>query len=183
MIREDKRRVSISKFMALVLRHSREKFGLSVDSKGFVPLVDLFKALKKRFTGIELKDINEIVESFSKERFEIKGDRIRARYGHSINVDLDLKPFQPPQFLYHGTSPKVGEKIKREGLKPMKREYIHLSKTSDEAIAVGKRKSKRPLIFKILAERAQREGTYFYDRGSVVVVKYLAPEFLEPMII
>ncbi|MGB2698336.1 MAG: RNA 2'-phosphotransferase, partial [Candidatus Zixiibacteriota bacterium] len=78
---------------------------------------------------------------------------------------------------------KVGEKIKREGLKPMKREYIHLSKTLDEAIAVGKRKSKKPLIFKILAERAQREGTYFYDRGSVVVVKYLAPEFLEPMII
>lgn len=181
VIREDKKRVSISKFMSLVLRHSPEKFGLNLDAKGFVPQGELLKILKERFTEIELKDVREIVDSFSKERFEIKGDKIRAKYGHSIKVDLNLKPCQPPEFLYHGTSPRSGERIKREGLRPMKRDHVHLSKTVDEAIRVGKRKSKNPLVFKILAKKAQKEGIQFYDRGSVVIVKYLPPNFLEAM--
>ena len=182
-MKKNRRRTNISRFMTLVLRHSPEKFGLKLDSRGFVSLDVFLKVLQNRFSKIELMDIQKIVNSSPKERFEIKGDRIRARYGHSIRVNLEMKPFQAPQFLYHGTSPEAGEKIKREGLKPMKREYVHLSKTLNEAIAVGRRKSKRPLILKILAQRAQKEGTNFYDRGLVVVVKYLAPEFLEPMII
>ena len=178
---KSRRSINISKFMSLVLRHSPEKFGLNLDAKGFVPLVELFKILKKKFTEIEFKDVLEIVDSLSKERFEIKGDKIRARYGHSLKVDLDLKPCQPPEFLYHGTSPRSGERIKREGLKPMKRDHVHLSKTVNDAIKVGKRKSKNPLVFKILARRAQMEGIQFYDRGSVVIVKYLPPNFLEAM--
>ena len=63
----------------------------------------------------------------------------------------------------------------------MKRDHVHLSKTVDEAIWVGKRKSKKPLVFKILAGKAHKEGIQFYDHGSVVIVKYLPPEFLESM--
>jgi putative RNA 2'-phosphotransferase len=178
---KNRRRTNISKFMSLVLRHSPEKFGLNLDSKGFVSLDRFFEVLKKRFSEIELPDIQEIVNSCSKERFEIKGDKIRARYGHSIKIDLDLKSCQPPQFLYHGTSPRSGERIKREGLKPMKRDHVHLSKTINDAIKVGKRRSKNPLVFKILATKAQKEGIQFYDRGSVVLVKYLPHKFLESM--
>jgi len=165
--------------MSLVLRHSPKKFGLNLDSKGFVPVDGLLRVLQSRFSEVDLSDIQEICDSSSKERFEIKGEKIRARYGHSIKVDLNLKPFRPPQFLYHGTTPKLGEKIKREGLKPMRRDLVHLSKTVDEAKSVGKRKARKPLVLKILAGKAQKEGIQFFDRGSVVVAKYIPPEFLE----
>lgn len=178
-MKKDKRKISISKFMSLALRHSPEEFGLHPDPEGFVSLRELLRALQKRFPKIERPDIEEIVNTFSKARFEIKGDRIRARYGHSFEIDLDLKPFDPPEFLYHGTAPKLKRKIKKEGLKPMKREYVHLSKTVEEAIKVGKRKSSSPLVFKILAKKAHHKGIQFFDRGSVVVVKYVPPQFIE----
>jgi len=179
MMREDKRRVSISKFMTLVLRHSPEQYGLKLDSKGFVLLEELLKIMQERFSRIDQGDIQDIANAFSEERFEIKGDKIRARYGHSLKVDLDFEPFTPPEFLYHGTSPELEGKIKKEGLKPMRREYVHLSRTGEEAIRVGKRKSREPLVFKILAKKAHQEGLQFFDRGPVVVVRCVPPEFLE----
>jgi putative RNA 2'-phosphotransferase len=178
---KDKRKISISKFMALALRHSPEKFGLNLDPKGFVLLNELLRLLQKRFGKIDLSDIQEVVYASSKSRFEITGDKIRARYGHSLKVDLDLQPFNPPQFLYHGTAPHLVDRIEKEGLKPMKREYVHLSKTVEEAISVSKRKSKNPSVLKISAREAQKKGILFFDRGSVVVVKYVPPEFLESL--
>jgi len=170
---------SISKFMALVLRHCPEEFGLKLDSNGFVPLEELLKVLQKRFSRIGCAEIQEIADTFSKQRFEIREGKIRARYGHSISIDFDLRPFLPPQFLYHGTSPELQKKIKKEGLKPTRREYVHLSRMVQEAVKVGKRKSRSPSVFKIQAEKAHQKGVQFFDRGSVVLVRYLPPEFLE----
>lgn len=180
-MKKDKRNTSISKLMSLVLRHSPQKFGLYPDSRGFVLLDNLLKILEKRFRNIDLKEVQKIVGESPKERFEIKGEKIRARYGHSFWIDLDLKPFVPPEFLYHGTVPELKEKLKKEGLKPMRREYVHLSRTPEEAIKVGKRRSKDPLVFKILAQKAHEKGIQFFDRGLIVLVKYVPPEFLAPL--
>ena len=180
-MKKDKRSTSISKFMSLVLRHSPQKFGLYPDPEGFVGLGHLLRVLQKRFSNIDRKEVEEIVGKSSKERFEIKGEKIRARYGHSFWIDLDLKPSVPPEFLYHGTLPELEEKIKMEGLKPMRREYVHLSKTLEEAIKVGKRRSEDPLVFKILAQKAHEKGIQFFDRGLIVLVRYVPPGFLAPL--
>lgn len=180
-MKKDKRRISISKFMSLVLRHSPQKFGLYPGPDGFVLLHDVLKVLQKRFPNIDRKEVEELVSRSSKERFEIKQERIRARYGHSFWVDLDLKPFVPPEFLYHGTVPELEEKIKREGLKPMRREYVHLSKTVEEAAKVGQRRAINPLVFRVLARKAHQNGIQFFDRGMIVLVKYVPPEFLTPL--
>lgn len=163
-----------------MLRHSPQKFGLYPDPKGFVLLDDLLKVLQKRFRNVDRKEVEEVVSESPKERFEIKQEKIRARYGHSFWVDLHLKPFVPPEFLYHGTLPELEEKIKKEGLKPMERKYVHLSKTPEEAIKVGRRRSPDPLVFKILAQRAHKKGIQFFDRGLIVLVRYVPPEFLAP---
>jgi len=180
-MKKDKRDVSISKFMSLVLRHSPRKFGLHPDPKGFVALDSLLGLLQERFPDTDQREVEEIVEKSSKERFEIKDGKIRARYGHSFWVDLDLKPFIPPEFLYHGTTPDLKKTIKEEGLKPMRRKFVHLSKTVEEAIRVGKRKSKNPLLFKVSACKAHQKGIQFFDRGLIVLVKYVPPEFLTPL--
>ena len=41
--------------------------------------------------------------------------------------DLNLKPQEPPIFLYHGTAESSVPFILKEGLKPQKRNHVHLS--------------------------------------------------------
>ncbi|MGM0411615.1 MAG: RNA 2'-phosphotransferase [Bacillota bacterium] len=84
----------------------------------------------------------EPVKNDSKGRFSFLNnkERIRANYGHSIEgINPDYKTIKPHKFLYHGTTPKVKNDILKEGLKPMGRNYVHLSVGIKEAKKVAKR--------------------------------------------
>lgn len=165
--------------MSFVLRHKPENFGLKLDPFGFVNTKDLLLVLQNRYGNVQLSDIERVVENCPKGRFEIKGERIRARYGHSVEVQLDTRPSEPPEYLYHGTSPAMKNTILTEGLKPMKRRYVHLSKSKEEAFQVGRRKSKSPLVFIIKAKEAFRRGIDFYDMGRVVLSRFVPSELIE----
>jgi len=173
-----KKSVTLSKFMSLVLRHDPESFGLSPDQHGFVKIGDLLTVLRKRYGDIQVSDIETVVQNCPKKRFEIRGEKIRAKYGHSIDVILDQKPSEPPDHLYHGTAPAMMGSILKEGLKPMRRKFVHLSKTKEEAFRVGQRKSKNPVIFIVKAKEAHQRGIKFYDMGVVVLTEMVPPEFI-----
>ena len=79
-----------------------------------------------------------------KVRFEIKDDKIRALYGHSSSIlfnKIQKTASKPPDILYHGTSPSAAKNIMSEGLRPMNRQYVHLSTDKNTALQVGKRKN------------------------------------------
>lgn len=173
------RHIGLSKFMSFVLRHKPQNFGLRLDSFGFVELGALLSVLQNRYGNVQLSDIERVVKNCPKRRFEIKGDKIRARYGHSIEVQLDTEPSEPPEYLYHGTSPAMRNTILSEGLKAMKRRYVHLSKSKEEAFQVGIRKSGNPIIFTIKAKEAFRNGINFYDMGIVVLSEFVPIQFIE----
>ncbi len=179
MVRGSNKFIVLSKFMSFVLRHKPQNFGLFPDQYGFVKIEDLLTVLKDRYGDVQFSDIERVVQSCPKARFETKGERIRARYGHSIDVMLDREPFQPPDFLYHGSSPAMKDTIITEGLKPMRRTYVHLSKTKEEAFLVGRRKSKNPIIFTVKAKEAYLRGMKFYDMGVVVLTEALPAEFIQ----
>lgn len=179
MITTMNRSLGLSKFMSFVLRHKPENFGLKLDPFGFVEISDLLSVLQNRYGNVQLSDIERVVKNCPKGRFEIKGEKIRARYGHSIDVQLDTRPSEPPEYLYHGTSPAMKNTILGEGLKPMKRRYLHLSKSKEEAFQVGGRKSRSPMVFTIKAREAFQKGIKFYDIGSVVLSEFVPSEFIE----
>jgi putative RNA 2'-phosphotransferase len=179
MIRTMNRSVGLSKFMSFVLRHKPQNFGLKLDSLGFVDINDLLIVLQNRYGSVDLSDIEGVVKNCPKKRFEIKGEKIRARYGHSIEVELDTQPSEPPLYLYHGTSPAMKNTILGEGLKPMKRRYVHLSKSKEEAFQVGRRKSKNPIVFTVKAKEAFQRGAKFYDMGVTVLAEFVPSEFIE----
>jgi putative RNA 2'-phosphotransferase len=168
----------ISKFMSYILRHDPQKFGLEPDSYGFVAVQDLLGVVGDRYGELDASDLKRTVQDCPKRRFEIRGDRIRARYGHSIDVMLDAQPCQPPELLFHGTSPAMKESIIEEGVKPMKRRYVHLSKTTEEAFQVGHRKSKNPIVFTVKAREAHEEGIKFYDMDLVVLTEEVPARFV-----
>ncbi len=137
-----KRKVRISKLISLLLRHKPELGNLHPDEKGFIPVKDLIQAVKM-IMG-EYVTENEIIEIISKdtERFELKDSLVRARYGHSFPIEIgeSLRPEEVPEVLYHGTTREALSSILKEGLRPMKRQYVHLSLTVDRALQVARRK-------------------------------------------
>ena len=128
-------RVTISKFMSYILRHN--PMGLIISPDGFVNVKNLLSLLQKRYPWLDRKCLEEIVREDEKGRYELKGNSIRARYGHSIDAAIDL-PLTDLETLYHGTSGHLAKEILKEGLKPMRRKRCISQRPSKMPLRWGK---------------------------------------------
>ncbi|WXR62721.1 RNA 2'-phosphotransferase [Peptostreptococcaceae bacterium AGR-M142] len=160
----------LSKFMSYILRHNPKKFNIKLDINGWTNLDYLMNVLRadRRFNDLELIDIQNMISSSNKMRFEINNKKIRALYGHSIDKKIKKEKSIPPMYLYHGTARRFLDSIKQKGLIPKNRQYVHLSKDIDTALMVGKRRDDRPVILKIEAKRAYEDGIDFYKEKDDV---------------
>jgi len=161
----------LSKTVAHALRHRPWLYELELDENEWVPVDQLLQALRplrKEWRKLSVSDITRMIEASDKRRYEIVDDRIRALYGHSIPTRISKVPEEPPEFLCHGTSPGNLNSIIEKGLKPMNRQYVHLSVDTETAYEVGKRKSKSPVILTVMAKKAYEHGIAFY-RGNDMV--------------
>ena len=156
--------MELSKEISYALRHAPEKYGLKLDDEGWVSIKLLMVALRRepKWKGLTEDDVNEMINKSPKKRHEVCDGRIRALYGHSIPQKIVKAISEPPQFLYHGTTNKSIESILRVGLKPQKRQYVHLSQDIETAISVGKRRDENPVILLIESKKAYEEGILFY---------------------
>lgn len=155
----------LSKTMSHALRHAPGDYGLALDAEGWVPVDAFVAALRGRggaLAGVEFADCEAAMAAASKQRFEVEGGRIRARYGHSVARRIELPPREPPAVLFHGAPPQVAAVIEAEGLRPMGRQYVHLSTDLATALTVGRRRCREPVIFRVDAARAHAEGQRFY---------------------
>ena len=155
----------LSKHLSLVLRHRPEKHQLTLDPEGFVPLEDLIAGMRTlgKWSRVTEAQIREVVHDSDKQRYEIVGDKIRARYGHSVAEAVSYDAIAPPEILYHGTSRRVLDAIRAEGLRPMNRQYVHLSSEIEQARIVGARHDARPAILTVRAGEAHAAGVSFYN--------------------
>ncbi|WP_297466343.1 RNA 2'-phosphotransferase [Thermococcus sp.] len=170
-------RAKVSKLMAYILRHSPEEFGLEPDSGGFVPLEELVKALKSVYPDVTEEFVREIVANDPKGRYEIRDGKIRARYGHSFPVSLNHEEDIESRILYHGTPRRNLSSILREGLKPMKRQFVHLTTSRSEAIETGRRHGRGVVLLIIDADCLRRKGFKIYRAGkNVRIVKEVPPD-------
>ncbi|HRL12533.1 MAG TPA: RNA 2'-phosphotransferase, partial [Aggregatilineales bacterium] len=118
----------LSKRLALMLRHQPDRFGLILDDEGFTDIDTVFAALHAD-TGASRAQFEAVLnDAGGQQRYERRGDRIRARYGHSEGAhNIRYHPADPPEILYHGTYIDVLKAIQAEGLKSLSRQYVHLS--------------------------------------------------------
>jgi putative RNA 2'-phosphotransferase len=143
------------KQLSFLLRHDTEyKF----DEHGYREVSDLVK--NHGFTKTELI---EIVETNDKQRYEFDStkNKIRARQGHSVSINVDLKEMNPPAQLYHGTATRFLDSIMYGGIKKMSRNYVQLSEDITTALSVGKRHGK-PVILVIDCKKMKDNGIKFY---------------------
>ena len=176
----DRHDVRISKFLSFVLRHRPDEIGLQLDPNGWASVAELME--KARAAGVVLDEqtIRRIVAQNEQQRFALSDDgtRIRANQGHSVEVDLKLEPVEPPEVLYHGTATRFLQEIRREGLRKMSRQYVHLSPDEPTAIKVGRRYGK-VVVLKVKAGAMWRAGHRFYrSANGVWLTDAVPPEYL-----
>lgn len=171
----------LSVFISLVLRHQPEAAGITLDEHGWACVEDLISGINGTGRTIDMGRLEEIVRTDAKGRYSFNGDRtlIRANQGHSIPVDVELTEAPPPLILYHGTATRFEPLILEQGLKPMSRLYVHLSKDIETAKKVGQRHGK-PTVFEVDSGRMSRDGCHFYiSQNGVWLTKQVKPEYLK----
>jgi putative RNA 2'-phosphotransferase len=162
--------VRLSKRMSHALRHAPWVYELELDEAGWTPVADLLAAL-----GVSRAQLEDVVRDSPKQRFELVDDRIRARYGHSVPGRIVREPGTPPAELYHGTSESAAASILRDGLRPMRRQYVHLSVTREMAESVGRRKGGRVRVLTVDTPAARAAGVEFLRGNEIVWLAELVP--------
>ena len=118
----------------------------------------------------------------NKKRYSFNDDKtkIRAVQGHSIEVDLELKEVVPPAILYHGTAFKNLESIKKDGIRKMNRQYVHLSMDEETAKNVATRHSGKYIILEIDTKAMLKENYKFYlSENKVWLTDFVPSKFIK----
>ena len=171
----------ISKFLALVLRHEPSAAGITLDPHGWADVDALIRGTNAHTKHRLDRDLlAQIVREDNKQRYQFSedGTKIRAVQGHSVPVEVEMETLPPPPVLWHGTATRFLDSILAEGLKPMSRLYVHLSKDVPTAVTVGRRHG-RPAVLRVDSERMAQDGFVFHRAANGVwLTETVPPQYL-----
>ncbi len=173
----------LSVFISLVLRHKPDAAGIVLDEHGWANVKELIDGINNTGRKISMEALEEIVRTDNKQRYSFNEDKtsIRANQGHSISVNVELNEQEPPEYLYHGTADRFLESIMLEGLRPMSRLYVHLSRNIETANQVGKRHG-NAVVLKVNSGQMHRDGIKFYlSENGVWLTKRVESKYLQKM--
>lgn len=173
--------VSLSKFLAVILRHQPERFGIELDEEGFADVELVWEVIQTRFgSKYQKADLATVVEGDrrGKKRYDIVGTQIRAMYGHS-KPSVIYPTVTPPDILYHGTNIHVVDRIQDKGLLSLGRQYVHMTTNYDNALHVAARQSSEIIILTIHAHIAHEAGIIFHQAEEEhYLARKIPPEFI-----
>lgn len=181
-MQKGKKCTELSKLVSHALRHEPWLYELELDEEGWTSVETLLISLRNyssEWQYLQEEDLLNMINHSDKRRHEIHDGKIRALYGHSLPGKLKKQVAIPPELLFHGTAPQLKEVILKEGLKPMIRQYVHLSCDMETAIRVGKRKSANPIILRVMAlEACQNNLSFYAGNERVWLADYVPPKFI-----
>ena len=166
------RRRRVSKAMAYHLRHGEM---VKIDPDGWASIAELAAAIGE---GVTENEIAIVASTLSEPRFEFRNNLVRARYGHTRKVQLTLNSASDLADVsaYHATNLDSAHRIIEgaEGLQPMERQFVHLSRDRMEALRAGLRHG-APLLLSVTA--SQISGA-MVAAGNTLVAPMIANELL-----
>ncbi len=169
----------ITRSLAFMLRHQPEQFDLELDPHGFADVGEVVRALNERLgEPVHEADLTEAVRAGDRVRYEIRGDKIRALYGHSIPVEPGPAS-KPPDLLYVAIPTQDVERARRFGLRGGRRRFLHLALSEGDARESGRRSSEDYTVLTIRALEAWEEGVNFYDRQTLWLAEEVPTHFLK----
>ena len=166
-----------------ILRHFPDRYGLTMDPNGWVSLPQIVRAISQKhpaYHWLRVTHLVAIAETDAKGRYEVRDDRVRATYGHTLEVALDLPTENVPEFLYYPVTAEEVTIVLEVGLRPSDRRKVHLSKTADDARAAGSVRTPDPVILEIDTTKARGAGIVIMQAGKTVYLTDQVPaEFLK----
>jgi len=171
----------LGRTMAGILRHGR--FELEMDDQGFVDLRDMIAAIQdsnRKMHWLRPHHVIALIETDPKGRYQVSGDMIRATYGHTIPLDLNLPTDDVPEVLFYPTTEEEVDIILETGLMPTDRTMVHLSKTYDDAYNAGSVRVENPIILAIDTILCSDEGFEIGKAGKTVFLcKQVPPQCMK----
>lgn len=170
----------ISKSLSYVLRHRPDSVGLELETGGWTTVEALLDAFNKAGKKLSMEILTEVVTQNDKQRFEFSDDgrRIRARQGHSVEVELGYEPAVPPSVLYHGTATRNLDSIFAQGLLKGRRHHVHLSTNKETMIQVAMRHGK-PVLLVVQSAQMHAAGHEFFVTGNNVwLTEHVPSQFI-----
>lgn len=128
----------LSRSMAGILRHGN--MGLGMDDQGYVDLRELIDAVKERngwMHWLAPRHVIALAETDVRGRYQVYGDYVRATYGHTVDLDMELATDNVPDLLYYPIEPDKVDAVLEDGLGPTDRSMVHLSSTRNNAVTAG----------------------------------------------
>jgi putative RNA 2'-phosphotransferase len=182
LLLEPAKRISLSKLMTAVLRHIPHEAGLVLDKEGWIDIDKLVEGIRRRwakYSWVQKEHVEAVAFLDSKGRFEVQDSKIRARYGHSFKVNIAYEKDNSALRLYHGTPVSNLPKILREGLKPGKRLWVHLSIDPLDDVETGLRHGTPVALLEVDRDCLRRHGYEVFKASQRVrVVKEVPPDCL-----
>jgi len=165
-------RNSIARRLALVLRHAPEKFDLEMDINGWVDVKDIVLQFKKqggkRNHWLRPHHLSAIVETDPKGRYDIRGNTIRATYGHTVEIEIDLPTDNIPDALYYPCDPVETANLLEVGISPSGRSHVHLSASIKTAAEAGHVHFALPTILEVDTAQMIAAGETIWHAGITV---------------
>ena len=170
----------VSKSLSYVLRHRPDTVGLELGDGGWVDVEELIDAFQTAGKKMSQQLLEDVVANNDKQRYEFSqdGKQIRARQGHSVDVDLGYQSATPPDVLYHGTATRNLESIFQGGLNKGNRHHVHMSTNKETMLNVAKRHGK-PVLLSINTKQMLIDGFEFFLTGNDVwLTDHVPPDYI-----
>jgi putative RNA 2'-phosphotransferase len=172
----------LGRILTGILRHFPDRYQLPIDARGWVSLPAIVRAIGQKhpaYHWLRTQHLVAIAETDAKGRYEVREDRIRATYAHTVEVDLDLPTENIPDQLFYPVTTEEVAIVLEVGLKPSDRKKVHLSKTAADAHSAGSVRTPQPVILEVDAQKARMAGIVIMQAGKTVfLVDQVPPEYL-----
>ena len=181
LILSDEQTERLGRFISGALRHFPDDLGLAMNQHGWVDVDVLCDAMRTRYKWANKEKLFSIIESDEKGRYEVKGNKIRARYGHSVDIDLDYPENTLPE-LYYGASREEVDILLEKGIRPIKQRYVHLSTSVEKAKEVASIHTEDPVLLVVNAEEARNDGvSLLAATENIVLAEEIPAKYLRVM--
>ena len=170
LILEQEKVEKLGRLISGILRHFPDKFGLNMDKNGWVNFESLVRAVRRRYRWANRWIIKALIYSDEKKRYELSDDKIRARYGHSVDVELSDMPEAQEDVLYYGTSEEEAQRMVEIGIKPVNQTFVHLSTTIEKSEEVARLRTDSPIILEVDAKGARRDGIRIVKANEIIAL-------------
>ncbi len=172
----------LGRTLAGILRHFPERYGLDMNEHGWVDLNELVTAItvrQNKLRFVKTHHIMGLIQTDLKGRYQFGEGKVRATYGHSFEVELDLPTVEIPDILFYPSTKEEYNMLLESGLKPTDRKMVHLSGTLESALEAGRVRVLDPVILEIDAKKAVKKGSVIQKAGKTVyIVKEMPSKFL-----